>query len=276
MIYKDFIYIKPNDLEEAYNIYKDYSEKGKKVYYYSGGTEILTFSRKGIIEPDVLIDLKNIKDCKDFYFEDDNLVIGSVLPLNTIVDSNYSKILSKSLKFIADHTVRNRITIGGNILGQLPFREAILPLLCLDANLKIFTDNVLKDFEINKIFDKNLKLNKGDILVQILIKKEFLNYDFYYDRKVFYTKVDYPILSTLFVKFSDKLRMAITGAFNFPLRSFDAENILNDNNLKKDEKIERLIDFLFPLFKSDLRSSKEYRIHLFKTILLSTLNHFGG
>lgn len=274
MIYNDFIYIKPDSLKEAYEVYKSYANKN--IFYYSGGTEIITFSRKGLISPDVLIDLKSIKESNDLFYENNNLVIGSTLPLNLIIDSNYSKIISKSIRFIADRTIRNKITIGGNILGQLPFREAILPLLLLDAKLRIFGENGFKEVNINDIFDKNLKINKGEILFQILINRDYLNLDFYYDRRVFYSKVDYPIVSALFVKFGNSIRMAITGAFNFPLRDYESEKILNSSDLKTKDKIEKILDKFSVYFKSDFRASKEYRKELLKIILEDSLNYFGG
>lgn len=275
MISKDFVYIKPDNLKEAYEAYKNFEQKGLSSYYLSGGTEIVTFTRKGVLNPDVLIDLKKIKECSDIYFDNDNLIIGSSVPLNNLIDSNYSKIFSKSTRFIADRTTRNRITVGGNIVGQLPYREAVLPMLILDAKVRIFGSDGLKEDNINQIFDKNLKINKGDIVVQFVIKKDYLNLDFYYDRKVFYSRVDYPIISILFVK-DEKLKMAITGAFSFPIRDFESEEILNRDDLDFNKKIENLVQKFLPLFKSDFRSSKEYRIELFKIILSDALKYFGG
>lgn len=275
MISKDFVYIKPDNLKEAYEAYKNFEQKGLSSYYLSGGTEIVTFTRKGVLNPDVLIDLKKIKECSDIYFDNDNLIIGSSVPLNNLIDSNYSKIFSKSIRFIADRTTRNRITVGGNIVGQLPYREAVLPMLILDAKVRIFSSDGLKEENINQIFDKNLKINKGDIVVQFVIKKDYLNLDFYYDRKVFYSRVDYPIVSILFVK-DEKLKMAITGAFSFPIRDFESEEIINRDDLDFNKKIENLVQKFLPLFKSDFRSSKEYRIELFKIILSDALKYFGG
>ncbi|MGQ9845573.1 MAG: FAD binding domain-containing protein [Caldisericia bacterium] len=276
MISKNFIFIKPESLKEAWELYKNYIEQGRSVYYYSGGTEIVTFSRKGILNPDVLIDLKCIKECKGFHFNEDLLITGSCVSLNEIIESQISKILSISLKGVADHTVRNRITIGGNIVGQLPFREAVLPLLVLDSIIKIYGKEGVKEYKINEIFDKNLKIDKGDLLFQIMIPKNLLNLDFYYQRRVFFTKVDYPIISALFVKVDNKIRMSLTGALNYPIRDYEAEKILNDESLEKKEKIEKIVEKFKPEFKTDFRASKEYRLELFKNILNDAIYYFGG
>lgn len=276
MISKNFIFIKPESLKEAWELYKNYIEQGRNVYYYSGGTEIVTFSRKGILNPDVLIDLKCIKECKEFNFNEDLLITGSCVTLNEIIESQISKILSISLKGIADHTVRNRITIGGNIVGQLPFREAVLPLLVLDSIIKIYGKEGVKEYKINEIFDKNLKINKGDLLFQIMIPKNLLNLDFYYQRRVFFARVDYPIISTLFVKVENKIRMSLTGALNYPIRDYETEKILNDESLEKKEKIEKIVEKFKPEFKTDFRASKEYRLELFKNILNDAIYYFGG
>ncbi|MGB9749301.1 MAG: FAD binding domain-containing protein [Caldisericia bacterium] len=276
MISKDIVFIKPENLKEAREVYENYQKEVRMPYYYSGGTEIVTFSRKGILSPDCLIDIKNIKELREININDDFITIGSCVTINEIIDSKFSEIFSKSFKGIADHTVRNRITIGGNILGQLPFRETILPLLIFDIKIKIYEYGGIKEYKISNIFDRSLKINKGDIVTQFIIPKKLLNSDFYYERKVFFTKIDYPIISTLFVKINDEIKMALTGALNHPLRDVSIEKILNDRNLKKDEKINEIIKKLSPEFKSDFRASREYRINLFKNILNDALNHFGG
>ncbi|MCX8095157.1 MAG: FAD binding domain-containing protein [Caldisericia bacterium] len=275
MISKDLIYIKPDNLKEAYEIYINYKGKGLNPYYYSGGTEIITFTRRRLINPDVLIDLKKIRECIEIYFDNGNLIIGSTVSLNKLIEANFSNIISKSIKYVADRTTRNKITIGGNILGQLPYREAVLPMLIFDAKIRFFGLEGLKEISINEIFDKNLKIEKGDILVQFVINKEKLNLDYYYDRKVFYSRVDYPIISTLFLNENENLKFAITGAFNFPLRDKKVEEILNNSDMNSKNKIDKIVEYLLPLFKSDFRASKEYRIELFKLILDDALRYFG-
>ncbi len=276
MIYKDFVYVKPDTLEEARETYLNYLKLGKNPFYYSGGTEVVAFTRKGLLSPDVLIDLKGVKTLKNFGFKENYLVIGSNVTLNEIIDSEYSKILSVSLKGIADRSVRNRITIGGNIVGQLPFREAVLPLLIFESKIRIFGEEGLKEYKLNEIFDKSLKINKGDIVVEFEIDKEFLNLDFYYERKTFYSKVDYPIISSLFVRFGEEIRIALTGCFNYPLRDKKIEEIYSDKSLSINEKIDKIQEYLYSQFKSDFRASKEYRIDLFKNIFNKAYIYFGG
>ena len=57
--------------------------------------------------------------------------------LNKITDSKLFPLLGQTVKQIADHTSRNKITIGGNMNSELIYTESVLPLLLVDAKVKI-------------------------------------------------------------------------------------------------------------------------------------------
>jgi CO/xanthine dehydrogenase FAD-binding subunit len=50
----------------------------------------------------------------------------------------------------------------------------------------------------------------------------------YYRRKTKNSRIDYPIASAAFIKDGQQIRMAIGGVFHFPVRSLEAETVLND------------------------------------------------
>ncbi|MBM4236775.1 MAG: xanthine dehydrogenase, partial [Firmicutes bacterium] len=129
MIPFDFDYYLPQTAEEAVTLFTRLELDEKKPIYYAGGTEIITFCRQQTITPGALIDLKNIPETTVFEKVNDQLVIGANLSLSRIAEENHYPLLSVVVKKIADRTVRNRLTIGGNICGRLPYREALLPLL---------------------------------------------------------------------------------------------------------------------------------------------------
>ena len=61
------------------------------------------------------------------------LRFGACLTLNEAAGAGAIPAAGGGVCGVADHTVRNSITLGGNIAGRLPYREAVLPFLLADA-----------------------------------------------------------------------------------------------------------------------------------------------
>ncbi len=55
-------------------------------------------------------------------------------------------------------TVRNRLSLGGNICGRLFYREAILPLLVSEAVMLVGSQNGIRRVPILNFFDKKASL----------------------------------------------------------------------------------------------------------------------
>jgi len=267
MISFDLIYIKPSTVNEAVDAYNLYESKGLTPLYLGGGTEIISFMRDNKIKADALIDLKGIDDLREIKVEDDEIYIGGGVTLNEIIDSNLFPLLSEVSKHIADHTIRNRLTIGGNIAGMLPYREAILPLLTLNSLLIIMGSDGLKKVKINDIFSKRLNITKKEFIVGIKVKKEKTLIPWFFKRKERFNRVDYPIVSFVAVKENGKVNIAVSGAFDYPVKFEDVlsledlENFIKVNNLK---------------FKDDQRASSSYREFLFKEIFKEAKDYLGG
>ena len=113
MIPFDFEYLRPESLTEAITSYQQLHQEGLQPIYYAGGTEIVTFCRAGKMRPDAVIDVKCIPECRILETDGDVVICGAALPLNAIIIWNGFPLLSEVAQAIADHTVRNRLTLGG-------------------------------------------------------------------------------------------------------------------------------------------------------------------
>ncbi|MCC3355934.1 FAD binding domain-containing protein [Bacillus sp. REN16] len=137
MIPFDFEYYKPSSITDALKVYQDVTERGQKAMFISGGTEFITFARINALQKDAIIDIKSIPECGVLEMQGDELVIGAAVSLNKITVSSFFPLLGETVKHVADHTSRNKITIGGNLFSQLKYREGILPLLLSDSKVKL-------------------------------------------------------------------------------------------------------------------------------------------
>lgn len=222
MIPFDFEYYRPSTKEEAVEAYMALYKQDKNPLYYGGGTEIITMARLNKIQPGALIDIKQIPECRNINSDKAKVEIGAALTLTEIREAGIFPLLSMVIKNLADHTSRCKITLGGNICGKIPYREAVMPLMLCDSTIEIFGPEGLKSFKINSIFDKNIKLSKGEFISRIITDKKYIDLPFAALKKTKSEKVDYPLISVAAIKHKNKIKAAFSGVCPYP---FMAEKI---------------------------------------------------
>ncbi|MFC4798599.1 FAD binding domain-containing protein [Neobacillus sp. GCM10023253] len=273
MIPFEFEYYKPASIQEAVQTFKSLQNQGKTVIYYNGGTEFITFSRINKMTAEAVIDLKGIPDCNVIEFQGEELVIGSSLSLNKISETDLYPLLSQTIKRVADHTSRNKITLGGNLNSRLIYRECLLPLLVADAKIKIAGDEGETTLPLNDIFDKEIKLNPSQFIVQILINKTNVNLPFVSLKKTKISKIGYPIVSLAAVEKDKQILAALSGVCEFPFRSSEMEAALNDTSLSIDERIDKALSRLPAQIIEDIQASAAYRQFVLKNTLREMLDN---
>lgn len=269
MISSEWVYMVPETVEEAVDAWGAAYIAGKNPLYYAGGTEIISLCRDNRINPGVLIDIKKIKECTVLE-EGITNTYGAALPLNQIVRHTKNALLKQILERIADHTIRNRLTLGGNVMGYLPYREAILPFLLQDGRIKIAGPRGIRTQLLTAIFDKRLKLDRGEFILSLSC--ESLPENWFFQRKEKDGRVDYPLLSICFSEGEGTIKMAVSGAFSFPIRSRESEKILNTPGLLAVVRSQQVAELMKDLFKSDFRASGLYRKHLFHQAIVAGIN----
>lgn len=250
MISFDFEYHRPASKEEAVEAYMLYKEN-KNPLFYGGGTEIITMARLNKIQTGAVIDLKNIPECRKINITKDSIEIGGAVTLTEISEADIFPLLNKVIKSLADHTSRCKITLAGNICGKIPYREAVMPLMLCDSTLEIFGPEGLKTIKINSVFNKTLKLQKGEFITRIITDKKFVELPFAAIKKTKSEKVDYPLISIAAIKHKNKIKAAFSGVCEYPF-------MLEKVNVKK-------LKSSFPdLVISDNLGSSEYRSFVLK------------
>lgn len=276
MIANSFDYYKPETLKEASTIYNQLSQEQNNVYFYSGGSEIITMSRMASIKASSVIDLKAIPECQILQMTDSSLIIGSCISLSNIKESNLFPLLGTAVGRIADHTNQNRITVGGNVCGTIIYRESVLPLLLCDADVVLCQNDNLKTVPLSSVFDKRIQLSQGEFIVQFIINKKFLNLPYCHIKKTKNEKIDYPLLTVCAIKYENEIRTAFSGLCSFPFRSPEIDNILNDNHLDLEDKLVRASTSLPEPALDNIDGSRKYRLFVFKNTLEKILTQFSN
>ena len=276
MIPYDFEYHRPTTLSEALQLYESLDKEGKEPIYYSGGTEIITMARLNLVQTKSVIDIKAIKECQMSGFHDGFLITGSGLSLTTIEEENYFPLLRQASQGIADRTARNKITIGGNLCGQIFYREAVLPFLLTESKVLIGDRTGVKVKQAMDIFNGGLKLKKGELLIQAVTTKADVSLPYYHVKRRQQWETGYPLITAAAVKKEGQVRVAFSGVCPFPFRSVEMEHALNNRELSTEERIEQALRMVPHPVLDDTEGSKQYRLFVLKTILNDILLELGG
>ncbi len=276
MIAFDFDYYEPVKIEEAVELFRSIKKEGKNPLYLSGGTEILTLGRLNIVKPDAVIDIKKIPECKQFRTEDEYLLIGAALPLNEFDKNQSFPLLSSVTKEIADHTSNNSITLGGNVCGQIYYREAVLPFLLADSICITASSSGLQQRSINEIFNRQLQLENGELLVSIATKKEYLEMKSVSIKIRQQWNTGYPLVTVAALKKERFIRVAFSGVCPFPFRSKKMEAILNNHSFALQERITEALKIIPGPILNDIEGSSEYRLFVLENTLAEILKKLGG
>ncbi len=276
MIPFDLEYYVPESMEEASALFAELAEADRDPLYYAGGTEIVTLCRQQTIKPGALIDLKGIPETTLLEFDDEKLILGANITLTDLTEQELFPLMAGVVRGVADRTVRNRLTLGGNICGRLPYREAILPLLTADAHVVLSGRDGQRTEPLRNLFDKRLKLQRGEILVQLIVPGEELERKSWVRRREKHGPVDYPLCHLVGVQKKDHLAVAVSGLCAFPFRSDDLEKMINDSTLSPQSRADKSPDLLPGAIRSDEISSDDYRLALWQKDLTEMLEEMEG
>jgi CO/xanthine dehydrogenase FAD-binding subunit len=283
MIPFDFEYYLPTTVEEAIETFHTLDKEGKQPTYYGGGTEIISFSRLNSFFTGAVIDVKALPQCRVLDYQDDQLVIGSAVTLTSIQEAHVFPLLSQGAGRVADHTIRGKITLGGNLLSRIPYREAILALLVADASLLLAGRQGLRTLPITELCKNTVKLDKGELLLSISLNRSFLTLPFIslkhtVEGKVGYPqdKVGYPLVSMAALVKDGRLRVAVSGLGRFPFRSEQFEEQLNHKDSSREERITRALAHLPTPILADMEGSAGYREFILRNSLQEALQALEG
>ncbi len=276
MISYDFEYYKPTSVTEATQLYQSLQSQGKKPTYFCGGTEVITLGRVNRIVTGAVIDIKGILDCHVLKLEQNQLITGVASTLTKLNEVNYFPLLSKTIIEIADHTARNKITLGGNICGNIFYREAVLPLLLTDSQVVIASLDGVKTSLIHDVFDQKFHLDDGEFLLQVKTNERYLQMPYVSVKKRRQWDIGYPLITVAAIKCDHEIRVAFSGVCSFPFRSEQIEKKLNHPHLSRQSKIEQAINGIPSTILDDVHGSAEYRLFVLKNTLNNVLDALEG
>lgn len=267
MVDFDFTFLQPKTIKEAQRAYRTYTDDGKKVMYFGGGTEFISRARHGEMNVDIVIDIKHIPECQVYEVIDGELVIGAGVTLSTVTDHDLFPLLSSVIRKIATRTARNKISIGGNVCSDLPYKEVCLPFLLAESHLIIATEEGLVERSMKEL----TKLKADEFIVQIITDEEMVKKPFFHVKRTRQSQINYPIVTMATMEVNRHLRVAMSGLYDEPIRSKKMEEVINQKEGTTEELSKEGLKIISKNVIDDDLASKDYRRFVFKTILQQIL-----
>ncbi|MEM0178766.1 MAG: FAD binding domain-containing protein [Fervidicoccaceae archaeon] len=276
-------YLKPKTLEEALEILDELNDQAK---IYAGGTDLLIDIRLRGVRNKVIVDIKGIKELKGIREEGDRIVIGAT---TTIAEIRSSQLISSKLPLLrmtterfADQFIRARATIGGNICNASPAADTSLSLLVYGAEVELASRRGKRIIPLSSFFTgvKRTAIAPGELVVSIKVpvprgrqKVKYLRYD--------RSAEDLMIVGIAGAVFEEPgssnkiINLSYGAVAPIPLLFSNLQDALERGG---EEEILRIVkEKVSPI--SDVRASREYRMHLIEAgtrLLLKELLRGGA
>ncbi len=138
-------YIDCKNFEEAFD---NLSLNSNRTAIIAGGTDVIIGIRNNssrFKDVNLIIDLKSIPKISEIKETEVEILIGSFSTFTSIFENNlikkYFPLLVDAVSQIGNLQVRNRATIGGNIVNCAPCADSVPPLLVYNAEVVIRNSN---------------------------------------------------------------------------------------------------------------------------------------
>jgi aerobic carbon-monoxide dehydrogenase medium subunit len=126
--------LQPTTVAEASGALRDFAERGK---IYAGGAELLLLMRHGLLQSEILVDVKKIERLHGIAWSDGVLSVGACVTHHTLETHPLVREHAPSFAYaesqVANVRVRNQGTLGGNLCFNDPHSDPGTVLLVHNA-----------------------------------------------------------------------------------------------------------------------------------------------
>jgi len=260
-----FKYYKPRSLDEVWEL----KEKIPGSLFIAGGTDVIVGIKNNELRPQALISLRSIPELDDIEV-DGGARIGALATISDIIQNPELRkdypVLVEAAKSLGSVQIRNVATIGGNLCNCSPCADMALPLLVMEAKVRLQTTKKSREIPLNEFFKGPGEscLSPHEILTDILLDPLHKNAKTSFMKKG-RVKMDLAVASVAVLlemesKTCHKARIAAGSVAPVPLRLSKIETMFEGATLTKKDVTEaqRLAeDNVVPI--TDVRSTEEYR-----------------
>ena len=167
-------YQTPSTTKEAATFIK--RAKGK-AFVLAGGTDLMVRMKSGFVEPDLVVDIKQISAMQSITKSATGFRIGAAVSAaemgeNTALKKAWPGVV-ESANLIGSDQIQNRCTIAGNLCNASPAADAVPALIAAGAKANVVGPQRRRTVAVEKIITSPGKtsLSKGEIVESITLPK---------------------------------------------------------------------------------------------------------
>jgi aerobic carbon-monoxide dehydrogenase medium subunit len=268
MYLPDFDYYAPATLKEACSTLARL-DGGASVL--AGGTDLLPYMKNEVMAPMALVSLKEIQGLQGItYIPVRGVVIGAKATQNGLVRSPVlrDKYLSvcETAHSMANYQIRNRGTIGGNLVSAVPSADLPPILIALRANIALEGPYETRTIPLEEFFvgPRRSVIHSDEILTEIVIPDQdttgsaYLKFGLRRSGALAVVGVAVSLIADGMR--IEEARIVLGAVAPTPVRALEAERLLRGNKVTEallEEVGRTAASECRPI--SDIRGSEEYR-----------------
>ena len=148
-------YIQPISLNEVLQFL---TEKGSKARIVAGATDLILELERGVRQGiETLVDITRIPDLDRIELDDDGVIhLGAIVTHNDCAASPLIREraypLARAAWEVGAPQIRNRGTVGGNLITASPANDTITPLVALGASVRLASVHGVRDVALSDFY----------------------------------------------------------------------------------------------------------------------------
>jgi CO/xanthine dehydrogenase FAD-binding subunit len=267
-----FEYHKPATLDDALALQARYQGK---VEMLAGGTDLINWLKEDFVQPAAVIDLKGIDALRTLEFKGNTLHVGALTTFRELIDAEIVKtrfpLIVEQSGVVGCHGVRNRATMVGNICSAVPCCDSGPVLYVYDAQVVLKSAKGERKVPIQSWFvaPKKSCRQPDEIVTGLEIPLPAGKNAGCYVKLGRYKGEDLAQASVAVLALDGgEYRVAFGAVGPTPIRATKIESILRGKELTASvlEQVIGLVpETIAPI--SDVRATKEYRLHMAKVMV---------
>lgn len=265
-----FTYLAPKTRAELHSVLAD---NGAAASLLAGGTDLLVNMRAGLARPKIVVDAKKVEGFSGLQWsERDGLVIHAGVTINALLGDartqNDYPLLIACGRDLASHQIRNRATVVGNVVNASPCADMAPALLCLRARAVISSKRGEREIPFSAFFKgvKRTAVAPDEMVERIVVPAASAGARAGYHKLKRIRGHDLGIVGVaLCIDRSGEMRLTIGSCAPTPIL---VDGL--DGKLPADAVVAKVLSAISPI--SDVRATKEYRLHMVESYVRRLLD----
>ena len=147
------------------------TENLKTIKVLAGGTDVIVQMHSERIEPELIVDIKNIPELKQIEKTVDGFKFGAAISgKDLMLNEGFNKVwpgIMDGVRLIGSLQIRGRASVGGNLCNASPAADSVPPMIAAAAIANIVGPSGNRNVPVETIIVKpgQTSLTKGEIVV---------------------------------------------------------------------------------------------------------------